>query len=123
MPDIKTDDNCLFEVERRLNVYLNSDKLEQLENQHAEKLNLRCAALELMQRLKQLFSVGNGIFCVVTRVFCNILRWEVIFPKPKKGLSPIHYRTYLRCCGEKDYSLPFLYLYQVLTTASLKEWN
>ncbi|GFW63989.1 hypothetical protein TNCV_706941 [Trichonephila clavipes] len=38
MPDIKIDDNCLFEVERRLNVHLNSNKLEQLENQHAEKL-------------------------------------------------------------------------------------
>ncbi|GFV53217.1 hypothetical protein TNCV_1065761 [Trichonephila clavipes] len=38
MPDIKIDDNGLFEVERRLNVQLNSNKLEQLENQHAEKL-------------------------------------------------------------------------------------
>ncbi|GFS62199.1 hypothetical protein TNCV_477251 [Trichonephila clavipes] len=38
MPDIKIDDNCLFEVERRLNAYLNSNKLEQLGNQHAEKL-------------------------------------------------------------------------------------
>ncbi|GFV70295.1 hypothetical protein TNCV_4540771 [Trichonephila clavipes] len=38
MPDIKINDNCLFEEERRLNVYLNSNKLEQLENQHAEKL-------------------------------------------------------------------------------------
>ncbi|GFX26644.1 uncharacterized protein TNCV_4536541 [Trichonephila clavipes] len=38
MPDIKIEDNCLFEVERRMNVYLNSNKLEQLENQHAEKL-------------------------------------------------------------------------------------
>ncbi|GFY12972.1 uncharacterized protein TNCV_665381 [Trichonephila clavipes] len=38
MPDIKIDDNCLFEVEKRLNVYLNSNKFEQLENQHAEKL-------------------------------------------------------------------------------------
>ncbi|GFY09597.1 hypothetical protein TNCV_380921 [Trichonephila clavipes] len=38
IPDIKIDGNCLFEVERRLNVYLNSNKLEQLENQHAEKL-------------------------------------------------------------------------------------
>ncbi|GFW75103.1 hypothetical protein TNCV_448081 [Trichonephila clavipes] len=38
MPDIKIDDNCLFEVERRLNVCLNSNKLEQLESQHAKKL-------------------------------------------------------------------------------------
>ncbi|GFU68919.1 uncharacterized protein TNCV_4882461 [Trichonephila clavipes] len=38
MPDIKINDNCLFEIERRLNVHLNSNKLEQLENQHAEKL-------------------------------------------------------------------------------------
>ncbi|GFW54739.1 hypothetical protein TNCV_2653791 [Trichonephila clavipes] len=38
MPDIKINDNCLFEVERRLNVYLNSNKLEKLENKHAEKL-------------------------------------------------------------------------------------
>ncbi|GFU64030.1 hypothetical protein TNCV_246071 [Trichonephila clavipes] len=38
MPGIEIDDNCLFEVERRLNVCLNSNKLEQLENQHAEKL-------------------------------------------------------------------------------------
>ncbi|GFV71057.1 hypothetical protein TNCV_946501 [Trichonephila clavipes] len=38
IPDIKIEDNCLFEVERRLNVYLNSNKLEQLENPHAEKL-------------------------------------------------------------------------------------
>ncbi|GFV76933.1 uncharacterized protein TNCV_690031 [Trichonephila clavipes] len=40
MPDNKIDDNCLFEVERRLNVYLNSNKLEQLENQHAEKMTV-----------------------------------------------------------------------------------
>ncbi|GFV02573.1 hypothetical protein TNCV_5017411 [Trichonephila clavipes] len=38
MTDVKIDDSCLFEVERSLNVYLNSNKLEQLENQHAEKL-------------------------------------------------------------------------------------
>ncbi|GFW29051.1 hypothetical protein TNCV_2356091 [Trichonephila clavipes] len=40
MPDIKTNDNCLFEVERRLNLLLNSNKLEQLENHNAEKLSL-----------------------------------------------------------------------------------
>ncbi|GFV49434.1 RNA-directed DNA polymerase from mobile element jockey [Trichonephila clavipes] len=34
MPDIKIDDNCLLEVERKLNVHINSNKLEQLENQH-----------------------------------------------------------------------------------------
>ncbi|GFX17215.1 uncharacterized protein TNCV_2857381 [Trichonephila clavipes] len=40
MPDVKINDNCLLEVEveRRLNVYLNSNKIEQLENQHAAKL-------------------------------------------------------------------------------------
>ncbi|GFX64303.1 metabotropic glutamate receptor 8 [Trichonephila clavipes] len=38
MLDIKINDNCLLEVERRLNVYLNSNKLELLENQHAVKL-------------------------------------------------------------------------------------
>ncbi|GFX81693.1 hypothetical protein TNCV_3726701 [Trichonephila clavipes] len=38
MPDIKIDDICLFEEERKLNAYLNSNKLEQLENQHAEIL-------------------------------------------------------------------------------------
>ncbi|GFV69233.1 hypothetical protein TNCV_3861561 [Trichonephila clavipes] len=38
MPDIKIDDNCLFDVERKLNVYLNSNKLEQLGNQHDGKL-------------------------------------------------------------------------------------
>ncbi|GFS95183.1 uncharacterized protein TNCV_2705261 [Trichonephila clavipes] len=38
IPDIIVDDNCLSEVERKLNVYLNSNILEQLENQHAEKL-------------------------------------------------------------------------------------
>ncbi|GFX83143.1 hypothetical protein TNCV_4987371 [Trichonephila clavipes] len=36
MTDIKIDDNGLFEEERRLNGYLNSNKLEQLENKHAE---------------------------------------------------------------------------------------
>ncbi|GFT33996.1 hypothetical protein TNCV_4384501 [Trichonephila clavipes] len=41
MPDVEIDDNCLLEVERRLNVYFNSNKLEQLENQHAEKLRER----------------------------------------------------------------------------------
>ncbi|GFU30286.1 hypothetical protein TNCV_4116481 [Trichonephila clavipes] len=41
MPDIKIDENGLFEVKRRLNAYLNSNKLEQLENQHAEKLGLK----------------------------------------------------------------------------------
>jgi hypothetical protein len=34
MPDIKIDDNCLFEEIRRLNVYLNFDNLGQWENQH-----------------------------------------------------------------------------------------
>ncbi|GFV55719.1 hypothetical protein TNCV_755191 [Trichonephila clavipes] len=38
IPDIKIEDRSLFEVERRLDVYLNSNKLEQLEHQHAEKL-------------------------------------------------------------------------------------
>ncbi|GFW18941.1 hypothetical protein TNCV_5133931 [Trichonephila clavipes] len=38
MPNIKIDDNCLFKVEIRLNVCLNSNKLEQLENQHAENM-------------------------------------------------------------------------------------
>ncbi|GFX30082.1 histone-lysine N-methyltransferase SETMAR [Trichonephila clavipes] len=38
MPDIKIDDNCLFELERKLNVHLNSNELEQSENHHAEKL-------------------------------------------------------------------------------------
>ncbi|GFS93871.1 HTH_Tnp_Tc3_2 domain-containing protein [Trichonephila clavipes] len=37
MPDNKIDGNCLFEEERRLNAYLNSNKLGQLENPHAEK--------------------------------------------------------------------------------------
>ncbi|GFT69370.1 uncharacterized protein TNCV_4182201 [Trichonephila clavipes] len=36
MPDIKIDDNGLFEEERRLNAYLNSDKLKPLEGKHAE---------------------------------------------------------------------------------------
>ncbi|GFV57383.1 hypothetical protein TNCV_3173311 [Trichonephila clavipes] len=36
MPDFKMDDSGLFEEERRLNAYLNSTKLVQLENQHAE---------------------------------------------------------------------------------------
>ncbi|GFX99336.1 zinc finger MYM-type protein 1 [Trichonephila clavipes] len=36
MPDIKIDDNPLFEEIRRLNVYLNTDKLQQWENQHFE---------------------------------------------------------------------------------------
>uniref|UniRef100_T1HEI2 Dimer_Tnp_hAT domain-containing protein n=1 Tax=Rhodnius prolixus TaxID=13249 RepID=T1HEI2_RHOPR len=36
MPDIKIDDNCLFEEIRRLNIYLKFDKLEQWENQHVE---------------------------------------------------------------------------------------
>ncbi|GFV66995.1 hypothetical protein TNCV_356811 [Trichonephila clavipes] len=36
--DIKIDDNCLFEMKRKLNVYLNSNQLEQVKNQHAEKL-------------------------------------------------------------------------------------
>ncbi|GFT87903.1 hypothetical protein TNCV_800011 [Trichonephila clavipes] len=38
MPDIEIDDNCLPVLERRPNAYLNSNNLEQLENQHAEKL-------------------------------------------------------------------------------------
>ncbi|GFV86311.1 uncharacterized protein TNCV_2093521 [Trichonephila clavipes] len=36
MPDIKIVDNGPFEEIGRLNVYLNSKKLKQLENQHAE---------------------------------------------------------------------------------------
>ncbi|GFX88931.1 hypothetical protein TNCV_2576381 [Trichonephila clavipes] len=36
MPDIKINDDCLFEEVKRLNVYLNSYKLEQWGNQHAE---------------------------------------------------------------------------------------
>ncbi|GFV29593.1 hypothetical protein TNCV_329591 [Trichonephila clavipes] len=39
MPDIKIDDNCLFEVERRLNVYLNSNKLEQLQGRSYRRIN------------------------------------------------------------------------------------
>ncbi|GFV45401.1 hypothetical protein TNCV_5055951 [Trichonephila clavipes] len=38
MPDNKIDCIGLFEVERRQNVYLSYNKLEQLENRHAEKL-------------------------------------------------------------------------------------
>jgi len=34
--DIKMNDNCPFEELRRLNVYLNSDKLEQWKNQHVK---------------------------------------------------------------------------------------
>ena len=81
MPDIKIDDNCLFEEIRRLNVYLNSDKLEQWENQHFE-INKRwveifnhfknehipyenlvilveftLCCLELMQQLKEFFQL------------------------------------------------------------------
>ncbi|GFW81841.1 hypothetical protein TNCV_2885151 [Trichonephila clavipes] len=76
--EIKINYNGLFEEERRLNAYLNSKTLEQLENQHAEidkrwvktlkpfkkmntfrmkiwlfLLNLRCTVLELMQQLKE----------------------------------------------------------------------
>ncbi|GFS47319.1 hypothetical protein TNCV_4862751 [Trichonephila clavipes] len=40
MPDIKIVDYGLFEKIGRLNVYLNYNKLKQLENQHAEKLSL-----------------------------------------------------------------------------------
>ncbi|GFT71423.1 hypothetical protein TNCV_970961 [Trichonephila clavipes] len=36
MLDIEIDNNCLFEEERGLEEYLNSNKLERLENQHAE---------------------------------------------------------------------------------------
>ncbi|GFV99334.1 hypothetical protein TNCV_1513061 [Trichonephila clavipes] len=36
MSHIKIDDNGLFKEERSLNAYLNSNKLEQLENQHIE---------------------------------------------------------------------------------------
>ncbi|GFT75066.1 uncharacterized protein TNCV_2244491 [Trichonephila clavipes] len=36
MPDIKINANCLFEEIRRLNVYLNSNKLEQCKNHHVE---------------------------------------------------------------------------------------
>ncbi|GFT76289.1 dimer_Tnp_hAT domain-containing protein [Trichonephila clavipes] len=36
MPDFKIVDNGLFEEIGRLNVYLNYNKLKQLENQHAE---------------------------------------------------------------------------------------
>ncbi|GFU96262.1 transposable element Tcb1 transposase [Trichonephila clavipes] len=80
MPDIKIVDNARFEETGRLNVYLNYNKLKQLENQHAEIdkkngwkyltiskmntfhtkiqlffLNLRWAALELMDHLKESF--------------------------------------------------------------------
>ncbi|GFT28788.1 hypothetical protein TNCV_3585111 [Trichonephila clavipes] len=41
MSDIKIDHNGLFEEERRLNVHLNSNKLEQSENQHVEKMRLQ----------------------------------------------------------------------------------
>ncbi|GFW65457.1 uncharacterized protein TNCV_4410651 [Trichonephila clavipes] len=83
MPDIKIDDNCLLKEIRRLNVYLNSDELEQLENQQTDIdkrfvdiLNhfeneyfpndnlvilaefMLCCDLALMQKLK-VFSVGG----------------------------------------------------------------
>ncbi|GFU89221.1 hypothetical protein TNCV_2896691 [Trichonephila clavipes] len=38
MSDFKIDDNGQFEKERLLNAFLNSNELEQLENQHAEIL-------------------------------------------------------------------------------------
>ncbi|GFT96275.1 uncharacterized protein TNCV_3907111 [Trichonephila clavipes] len=38
MPDIKIDDSCRLEEERRLNAFLNTNKLGQLENQDVEKL-------------------------------------------------------------------------------------
>ncbi|GFU51202.1 urease [Trichonephila clavipes] len=47
MPDMKIEDNGLFEVERKLNVYLNSNKLEQLENQHAKKLIMKLTPREI----------------------------------------------------------------------------
>ncbi|GFV44846.1 hypothetical protein TNCV_563951 [Trichonephila clavipes] len=100
MPDIKIDDNCLLEVERRLNVYLNSNKLEQLENQHAEKLNLRWAALEPMQKLKEFFSVG-----------CKI-EW----PPCSSDLISVHFRLlgYLKSL--------YYHLSTPSTLAELKDW-
>ncbi|GFX14484.1 uncharacterized protein TNCV_1616671 [Trichonephila clavipes] len=50
IPDIKIDDNCLLELERRLNVYLNSNKLEQLENQYAKKLPYKKKLKGVMSR-------------------------------------------------------------------------
>ncbi|GFU91087.1 hypothetical protein TNCV_4924181 [Trichonephila clavipes] len=48
MPDIKINDNDQFEEERRLNTYLNSNKLEQLENQNAE-INKRWRGEEFLR--------------------------------------------------------------------------
>ncbi|GFV92347.1 dimer_Tnp_hAT domain-containing protein [Trichonephila clavipes] len=86
MFDIKIDDNGLFEEIRRLNVDLNSNKLEQLVNQHSEidkkwveilnhfknnhfpydnlvilvEFNLRCA--ETNAEIERVFSVGNDFW-------------------------------------------------------------
>ena len=36
LPDIKIDDNRLFEEIRKVNIYLNSEKLVKWENEHVE---------------------------------------------------------------------------------------
>ncbi|GFT28807.1 dimer_Tnp_hAT domain-containing protein [Trichonephila clavipes] len=49
MPDVEIVDNGLFEEIGRLNVYLNFNKLKQLENQHAE-VDKRC--VEILHHFK-----------------------------------------------------------------------
>ncbi|GFX31112.1 hypothetical protein TNCV_2026151 [Trichonephila clavipes] len=63
MPDIKIDDNGLFEVERRLNVCLNSNKLEQLENQHVKEFSVKFSQFKkLSETLKFLMYPDVTLF-------------------------------------------------------------
>ncbi|GFV58881.1 hypothetical protein TNCV_1825891 [Trichonephila clavipes] len=56
MPDIKIDYNGLYE-EKLLNAYLNSNKLEQLENQHAEIPRRRCSQLASLDKNNVLLEI------------------------------------------------------------------
>lgn len=67
LPDIKIDDNCLFEEIRRLNVYLNSEKLIQWENQHVE-IDKRW--VEIFSHFKNGHIPCENLFILVQFVLC-----------------------------------------------------
>ncbi|GFT30410.1 uncharacterized protein TNCV_2377021 [Trichonephila clavipes] len=93
MPDVKIDVNCLFEVERRLNAYLNSNELEQLENQHAEKLLRvrtadRFACEEKKEILERFLSSVALIWRVLEKISSSVRTTvaEVIFFKKENAI-------------------------------------
>ncbi|GFU03688.1 dimer_Tnp_hAT domain-containing protein [Trichonephila clavipes] len=68
MPDVKIDDNCLFVLVKRLNAYLNSNKLEQWVNKHAE---IEKRWLEIFNTFKNERFPYEPLFVLVEFTLCS----------------------------------------------------